>query len=76
MARKSDVDPAVRAAARMLGERGGKARKDALSPERREEIAREGGKARGKALSAKKLTDLARRAARARWDRPRGNTGS
>jgi hypothetical protein len=39
---EEDTDPkvATRAAAAELGKRGGKAREDALSPERRKEIAR------------------------------------
>jgi general stress protein YciG len=72
-ARKGKVDPAVRDAAKMLGELGGNARKKALSAEERQAIARKGGRARAKALSTDDREALARRAARARWDRERQN---
>jgi len=44
---------ALREAARALGRKGGKARAKALSPERRQEIARLGSAAAKKALDAK-----------------------
>src|SRR5262245_58678227 len=61
----------VRAAARMLGALGGKARKAALSPEELEAIGRKGGAARARVLSPEKKRAIARGAARARWVRQR-----
>ena len=47
---EEDIDPkfAASSAAAELGRRGGKARKQALSPERRKEIARKAAKTRWK----------------------------
>lgn len=43
---KRDKSANLKAAARILGKKGGPARKRALTPARREDIARQGGKAR------------------------------
>jgi general stress protein YciG len=72
MARKpKKADPAVTAAARMLGRLGGQARAKTRPREELQAMARKGGRARAKALTAEEKRTIASRAARARWDRRR-----
>lgn len=65
MARKKN--PAAVALGRLGGQKGGKARAEALTPEERSEIASKAGRARLKHLSAKRRQEIARKAASARW---------
>jgi hypothetical protein len=48
---------------------GGLARKTALTPEQRSEIARQGAVARAARISRKKRREIARKAVRARWEK-------
>lgn len=47
--------------------KGGKARAESLTPERRQEIAAQGGAATAENRTAKERSEAARLAARARW---------
>lgn len=53
--------------ARRLGSRGGKARRDSLTPQQRSASARKAAKARAKKMTAEQRRDSARKAVLARW---------
>jgi general stress protein YciG len=56
----------------IMARRGGQARAEALSEERRREIASKAGKAAAASLSSDQRAERARRAARLRWAGQRG----
>lgn len=64
-------DDDITAAARAMGRKGGKARSEKLTSERRKSIASSGGKAGSKArmtkLTAEQRSGIARTAVKARW---------
>ncbi len=60
------VTKRMRSELRLRGLKGGRARADALTPERRKEIARQGGLARAKSLTAAQRQEIASEAGQRR----------
>lgn len=67
------TDDPIKAAAKLLGAAGGRARAETLTPAQRAAIARKAGKASTKGrmakLSPEERSEIARRAAIRRWNR-------
>lgn len=60
-------NPAAVALGRLGGQKGGIARREALTPEQRSESARKAALARNTKLSRKRRKEIATKAAEARW---------
>jgi hypothetical protein len=69
MARPKRRHPAVQAYLSELGQKGGRARAEALSPQQRRKIAQEGGKALQARRSPEERRAAALKAIRARWSK-------